>query len=156
MGSYISRISVASAAAIALALPGAAVAAEPPPPPPPDTPSISQYVEQIPTSRGSSSPAVGKPKARALPTRVAATLRAHPDHVTKQLKKVATSSTYGAPQRVLPKPARGRAEPESSNALAAAVSAVNDSGDGHVIWLLLTVVFVTIAMVWAAARPRPR
>jgi hypothetical protein len=150
-----SRISVVLAAALALALPDAAVAAEPPPPPP-DTPSISQYVEQVPTSRGGSSPAVGKAKVRTLPTHVAANLRAHPDQVTKKLKKVATSSTYGAPQRVLSKPAKGRAEPESSNALSAAVSAINDSGDGHLIWLLLTVVFVTIAMVWAAARPRPR
>jgi hypothetical protein len=99
---------------------------------------------------------VGKAKVRALPTQAAANLRAHPDHVTKRLKKVATSSTYGAPQRALPKPAKGRAEPGSSNALSAAVSAANDSGDGHLIWLLLTVVFVTIAMVWAAARPRPR
>jgi hypothetical protein len=155
MGSYMSRIAVVLAAALALALPKAAVAAEPPPPPP-DTPSISQYVEQVPTSRGSSSPNVGKATAQALPTQVEANLRAHPDQVTKRLQKVATSSTYGAPQRVLPKPARGRAEPESSNALSAAVSAVNDSGDGHLIWLLLAVVSVTIAMVWAAARPRSR
>jgi hypothetical protein len=154
MGSYMSRILVVLAAALALALPNAAVAAEPPPPPP-DTPSISQYVEQVPTSRGGSSPSVGKATLKALPTQVAANLRAHPDQVTKRLKKVATSSTYGAPQRVLRKPARG-IEPKSSNPLSAAVSAVNDSGDGHVIWLLLSVVSVTIAMVWAAARPRPR
>jgi hypothetical protein len=155
MGSYVSCIFLVPGAALALALPNAALAAEPPAPPP-DTPSINQYVEQVPTSRGGSSPAVGKAKVRTLPTQVAANLRAHPDHVTKQLKKVATSSTYGAPQHVLSKPAKGGTEPESSNALSAAVSAVNDSGDSHLIWLLLAVVLVTIAMVWAAARPRPR
>jgi hypothetical protein len=149
-----SRIWVVPAVALALALPNAAVAAEPPPPP--DTPSISQYVEQVPTSRGGSSPTVGKAKVRALPTPVATTLRAHPDHVTKRLEKVATSSTYGAPQRVLPTPEKESVEPNASNALSAAVSAVDDSGDGHLIWLLFTVVFVTIAIVWAAARTRPR
>ena len=155
MGSYVSCIFLVPAAALALALPSGALAAEPPAPPS-DTPSIDQYVEQVPTSRGGSSPAVGKAKVQTLPTHVAANLPAHPDQVTKQLKKVATSSTYGAPQRVLSKPAKGRAEPESSNALSAAVNAVNDSGDGNVIWLLLAVVSVTVAMVWAAARPRPR
>jgi hypothetical protein len=99
---------------------------------------------------------VGKATAQALPSQVAANLRSHPDQVTKRLEKIATSSSYGAPQRLLPKPANGRIESESSNALSAAVSAVNDSGDGHLIWLLLAVVLVTIAMVWAAARPRPR
>lgn len=171
MGSSISRISIVPAVALALALPNAALAADTPPPPPdtpdaavaaepppppPDTPSISQYVEQVPTSRGGSSPAVGKVKVRALPTQVAANLRAHPDRVTRRLKKVATSSTYGAPQRVLPKPARERVEPKSSNALSAAVSAVSDSGDSHVVWLLLGLVFVTTAMVWSAVRLRAR
>ena len=155
MGSPKSQMSMVIAAVVALVFPAAAVTATPPPPPP-DTPSISQYVEQVPTSRGGSSPAVGKANVRALPTQVAANLRAHPDHVTKRLEKVATSSAYGAPQRVLPKPVKESVEPNASNPLSAVVSAVNDSGDGHLIWLLLTVVFVTIAMVWAAARPRPR
>jgi hypothetical protein len=151
-----SRILVVATAALALALPDASLGAEPPSPPP-DTPSISQYIEQVPTSHGGSTPGMGKAQVRALPTNVAASFGAHPDPVSKQLKKIATSSTYGAPQRVLPKTAAGSAEPTSSNALSAAVSAVNDSGDGHLLWLLLILAFVTIAMVWAAAaRPRPR
>ncbi len=154
MGSPKSQISVVPAAVLALLLPAAAVAATPPPPPP-DTPSISQYVEQVPTSRGGSSPGVGKAQARALPADVTARLHSHSDAVSKQLEKVATSSTYGAPQRVLPKPARGSVEPRSSNALSAAVSAVSDSGDSHVVWLLLAVLLVTIAIVLASARRRP-
>jgi hypothetical protein len=156
MGSPKSQISMVIAAVVALVFPAAAVAATPPPPPPPDTPSISQYVEQVPTSRGGWSLGVGKAHARALPPKVSNRLRAHRDPVSQQLEKVATSSGYGAPQRTLPKAAGGNAAPKASNALSAAVSAVSDSGDSHVVWLLLALVFVTTAMVWSAARLRAR
>jgi hypothetical protein len=49
-------------------------------------------------------------------------------------------------------PARPSAEPKAANALSAAVSAVSDSGDSHVFWLLAAVIVVTTAMVWATAR----
>ena len=49
-------------------------------------------------------------------------------------------------------PARPSAEPKAANALSAAVSAVSDSGDSHVFWLLAAVVVVTTVMVWATAR----
>ena len=154
MGSPKSQISMVIAAVVALVFPAAAVAATPPPPPP-DTPSISQYVEQVPTSRGGWSLGVGKAHARALPPKVSNRLRAHRDPVSQQLEKVATSSGYGAPQKTLPKPAGRDAEPQA-NALSAAVSAVSDSSDSHVVSLLLALVFVTTAMVWSAARLRAR
>jgi hypothetical protein len=155
MGSSKPQISMAIVSLVSLVFPAAVIAATPPQPPP-DTPSISQYVEQVPTSGGGSSPGVGNSHAGALPPKVANTLRSRHDPVSQQLEKVATSSGYGAPQRVLPKAVGDNAGPEASNALSAAVSAVSDSGGSHVIWLLLALVFVTIAMVWAAARPRSR
>jgi hypothetical protein len=143
------------AATGALTFPAAAFAATPPPPPP-DTPSISQYVEQVPTSRGGSSPGVGNAQTSSLPPNVAKRLRSQHDSLSQQLEKAATSSEYGAPQQTLPKPAGGDAALNASNALSAAVSAVNDSGDSHVVWLLLALVLVTTAMVWSAVRLRTR
>jgi hypothetical protein len=137
----------------ALAFSAVAVAATPPPPPP-DTPSISQYVEQVPTSHGGSSLGVGKTRTRSLPPDVAHRLRSDPDAVSQQLEKVATSSAYGAPQQTLSKSAGGDVAPNASNALSAAVGAVNDSGDSHLVWLLLGLVFVTTASVWSAVRSR--
>jgi hypothetical protein len=156
MGSFVKRSSLVSAALIALVLAPAASSSTPPPAPPPDTPSISQYVEQIPTSHGSSSPGVGRAQSKPLPPRVSVRLHKKHDRVSTQLEKVATSSSYGTPQRILPKPINSSGESDRSNALSAVVSAVSDSGDSHVITLLLAVVFVTTAMVWTALRLRGR
>jgi hypothetical protein len=170
MGSSQARMSIAVLAASALASSAPAVAAtppEPPPdtpsisqyvptPPPPDTPSISQYVEQVPTSHGGSSPGVGKAQTRALPPVVANRLRSHRDVTSQKLKKVATSTAYGAPQQTLSKSASGDGAANPPNALSAAVSSVNDLGGGHVAWLLVAIVLVTTVMVWSAVRLRER
>ena len=170
MGSLKSQLALlsASASAIALIAVAPALADDPPPPTPPGTPSIDQYVETIPTSNGGVSPGVGKPRTKSLPHRVSAKLRARPDAVTQRLEAIATSSVYGAPQRDLSPPrasapptspkinARQRptpsAEPKAANPLSAAVSAVSDSGDSHVFWLLAALIVVTTTMVWATAR----
>jgi hypothetical protein len=170
MGSLRSQLALLSASAIALTAVAPALADDPPPPTPPATPSIDQYVETIPTSNGGVSPSVGKPRTKSLPHRVSAKLRARPDAVTQRLEAIATSSVYGAPQRDLSPPrasatqqttapkidARQRptpsAEPKAANPLSAAVSAVSDSGDSHVFWLLAALIVVTTTMVWATAR----
>jgi hypothetical protein len=156
MGSPLTRSLPVPAAVVALALAPAASAATPPPPPPPDTPSIDQYVEQVPTSRGGSSPGVGHTQSKPLPPHVSARLHKANDSVSKDLEKVSTSSSYGTPQRILPKPVSSSDESERSNPFSAAVSAVSDSGDSHVVSLLVAVVLVTTAMVWSALRLRGR
>jgi hypothetical protein len=165
MGSLRSQLALVGASALALVAAAPAFGEEPPPPTPPGTPSISQYVETVPTSSGGASPGVGKSRSKPLPRTVAKRLRARPDAVTQRLRAIATSSVYGAPQRDLTPPtkrtsSRGgsepapskRAEPKAANALSAAVSAVSDSGDSHVFWLLAAVIVVTTTMVWATAR----
>jgi hypothetical protein len=146
---------------LALAAAAPALAEDPPPPTPPGTPSIDQYVETVPTSNGGTLPGVGKAHVKPLPHKVATRLQARNDAVEQRLKTIATSSTYGAPQRDLTGPAkRGnansngqkRAAPEENSALSAAVTAVSDSGDSHIFWLLAAVIVVTTSMVWAAAR----
>jgi hypothetical protein len=170
MGSLRSQLACLGASAVALIIAAPALAETPPPPPPPGTPSIDQYVETVPTSSGGAAPGVGKPHVKPLSHRVNARLQARHDAVTDRLRAVATSSVYGAPQHTLapvakpkvvkPNAAQSRArehlsrsaEPKTANPLSAAVSAVSDSGDGHVFWLLAAVIVVTISMVWAAAR----
>jgi hypothetical protein len=172
MGSLRSQLALLCASAVALITVAPALAEDPPPPTPPATPSIDQYVETVPTSNGGVSPGVGKPRTKSLPHRVSARLRARPDAVTKRLEAIATSSLYGAPQRDLspprgsatqrtapanssagPKAANPKAaNPKAANPLSAAVSAVSDSGDSHVFWLVAALIVVTTTMVWASAR----
>jgi hypothetical protein len=175
-----SQIAMLAAGIIVCVFSAPAFADETPPPVPPETPSIDQYVETVPTSHGGTSAGIGKPRAKPLPHRITAKIHARSDAVTKSLEVVATSSAYGAPQRDLSRPAktsrkqrdlsrpaktsrkqrekpsanpaRPSAEPKAANALSAAVSAVSDSGDSHVFWLLAAVVVVTTVMVWATAR----
>jgi hypothetical protein len=162
-----SQIAMLAAGIILCVFSAPAFADETPPPVPPETPSIDQYVETVPTSHGGTSAGIGKPRAKPLPHRITAKIRARSDAVTKNLEVVATSSAYGAPQSDLSRPAktsreqreepsanpaRPSAEPKAANALSAAVSAVSDSGDSHVFWLLAAVIVVTTAMVWATAR----
>jgi hypothetical protein len=172
MGSLRSQFALLCVSAVALIAVAPALAEDPPPPTPPATPSIDQYVETVPTSNGGVSPGVGKPRTKSLPHRVSARLHARPDAVTKRLEAIATSSVYGAPQRDLSPPRGGAtrrtapanssagpkaanpkaANPKAANPLSAAVSAVSDSGNSHVIWLVAALIVVTTTMVWASAR----
>jgi hypothetical protein len=168
MGSFRSKVVVLSLCVCALVWTSPAFAEDPPPPTPPGTPSIDQYVETVPTSQGGASTSLGKPRKKRLPDKVATQMRTIPDRLTQRLETAATSSTYGAPKRDLPRPRRNAAdlprprrsapadrgassrEPEAANPVSAAVSAVSDSGDSHMFWLLAAVIIVTTTMVWTA------
>jgi hypothetical protein len=147
---------VAGAVALCLTTAAPAVAGDSPPPPPP---SIDQYVESVPSATGGASRAVTKPQRKPLAPAVARHLRNSGSAVAKDLKVIATSSVYGAPQRKLTLPARnssgtptGRGTTLSGSPLTAAVSAVSDSGDSHVYWLLGALIVITTLVVWAAGR----
>jgi hypothetical protein len=162
MGSLGAQLALLSASALALAAAAPAVADDPPPPTPPSTPSIGQYVETVPTSNGGSVPGIGKRHSKPLSRTAATRLGAHPDAVSQRLQSIATSSAYGAPQRDLTptsktksgrtSPEQNASRPDAENPVSAAVSAVSDSGDSHVFWLLAAVIVVTTTMVWATAR----
>jgi hypothetical protein len=151
------QVVLVSAVLTVLTLSASAVANGSAPPTAPETPSISQYVETVPTSRGGSSAGVGKPRSRPLPGNVVAKLGTRSDPRTQLLKAVATSSAYGAPQSDLSPFAGERgtpstAEPKGANALSSAVSAVNDSGDSRMFWLLAGLIVATTTTVWGSAR----
>jgi hypothetical protein len=104
----------------------------------------------------------GSARSKPLRPAVATHVRQRPGHLTQQLRDVATSSNYGAPQQKLSGPAntnkneRAAAKPEESSRIGAAFGAVNDSGDSHIYWLLAAMLVVTTTMVWAAARRTAR
>jgi hypothetical protein len=151
MGALRTYLGMVAVASLALAAATPALAQDPPPPTPP---SIDQYVETVPTAGGGTSPEVTKQGVQPLPAKVATRLHNSSDATTKELAPIATSSAYGAPQTPLSRPAprAGPTRDAGDNALSSAVSAVGDSSDSHVFWLLGAVIIVTTSMVWAAAR----
>jgi len=150
MGSLRHQIVVLATGFALFAFSASALAADPPPVPP-GTPSISQYVETVPTGNGGASTGAGGSHPKSLAPDVVTKLRARPDSVSKRLEEVATSPKYGAPRRNL-RPSGHIDSPKPANPLAAAVSAVSDSGDSHLLWLLAAVLVVTTTMVWSTAR----
>ena len=114
-----------------LAAPGQALA-ETRRQPPPDTSAIDQYVEGVPTAGGGVANGVGKNRAKALPRRVSALIARDGGSDAETLGEIASSSTYGAPQKPL---APKRVAPNSPSALSAAATATGSSGN-YALWLV--------------------
>jgi hypothetical protein len=145
--------------AIALVSPASALSDDFPTPPT-GTPSIAQYIETVPSTAGGWSAGPGSTRSKALPPAVARHLRQQPDYLTKQLKDVATSSTYGAPQHGLSRPPKSDEQAttplDESSTFDAAIGAVSSSDDSQIYWLLAAMIVVTTTMVWASARRNSR
>jgi hypothetical protein len=180
--------SVRKSVALAIALLGAGfatpLALSQDPPPPPEGPAISQYVETIPSGAGGQAVGVGKSRTKPLPKHAAKKLAKKTTPLAPKLRSVATSSSYGAPQRTLPrrapasspKPAKSTPKPHAQapvrrtdrpttpvrtveperTALSAAVSAATGGADrGPLILLAVILVSTTgTALVVAARRAR--
>jgi hypothetical protein len=139
----------------AISWPAVAAAAEPPP-----GSAVSQYVEVIPSATGgtvprSSSPSASSPSAPAavvLAPVVRKALAKQPAAQAKVLRDVATSPTYGAPQKRLRESGAGNAEATAQGTFPSP-TAVAESG-GPELPLLLVVVLGTAAALggWAVYR----
>ena len=141
-------------AALALIAPVSALAGGSPP-----VSAIAQYVEQIPTSEGSSAVGTGKPKRGALtPTAHEAIDNAAPGTATA-LTEVATSSSYGAPISPLlrvdgDKVFVDEPTPSFSDSLGAAAEAVGGGSGERLLLLILVLLGTTAAALAAALRGR--
>src|SRR5688572_12099414 len=127
------RAGLALVVAGALALAAPAAAQNPPEEPPPGVSSIDQYIEQIPTSRGSRVAGVGSGKGQPLSREARRRLREQGGPDAAALGQIATSPAYGAPERPLRKSrkiVRARSEDDASlgGALSAAVTAPGEGG----------------------------
>jgi len=134
------------------------------PPPDPSDSALAQYVEQIPTSRGSRAVGQGAGEAagRPLTASAEAELRAQGGADAKLLEAIATSPALGAPARKA-KPER-RAETTEPETSPSTSEAAGDAGNastaselisGRVVALLAVLGAVTIgAGLLAASRRR--
>jgi hypothetical protein len=124
-------------------------------------PAVCQYVEDIPTSKGSqASGAGGAPSGGSGPTSAglspsaAADVESKGGKDAKRLKAVAVSPAYGAPTHA-PDPSGGNEFDEqrldSGSALSAAASAVG-SGEGTLVGLITALVLISFASLALAAR----
>lgn len=129
-----------------------------------DSGVYDQYTEQIPTadgphntssggggptsgSGGTPSAGGGTGSAIVLP----ANLDTDGGKDAKQLREVATSPRYGAPNSTVPLP---DSSTKSSAALTAAVDAVTDGSDGRMIGLFVALLAVTAVSLGVAASRR--
>jgi hypothetical protein len=134
-------------AALALLAPPAASAAERPPPD--ELAAVSVYREQIPTAAG---PRVADPAATGgVGVPLAPSARAAVTGPDEQaLERAATSPSYGAPDRRLP-----RADTvEESGVLGAAVGVASGTDKGRLVGLALVLAAVSAVLAAAAARAR--
>jgi hypothetical protein len=153
------RAGLALVVAGALTLAAPAAGQSPPEEPPPGVSSIDQYIEQIPTSRGSRVAGTGKGKGVPLSPPARRRLLEQGGRDAAALERIATSPAYGAPERPLRKSrkiVRPRREDDASvgKAVSAAVSAPGEGGEWRLGVLAVALVATTGALGVAAYRRR--
>jgi hypothetical protein len=138
-------------------------------PPNPGGSAVSQYAELVPAAVGSKAPGAEAKTEKtqdSLPPAAKNALKQAPPAIAKPLEKIATSSTYGAPER--------RAEPNATKpetrapvrdpdavppgagveevALGTTVSAIASATDERLLGLLLTMLVTMLGAVALAVR----
>jgi hypothetical protein len=143
----------------ALTLAAPAAAQDPREEPPPDVSSIEQYIENIPTSRGSRAAGTGKGTGQPLSPEARRRLREEGGPDAAALERIATSPAYGAPDRPLRKSRELVRTPSDDDAslgaaFSAAVSAPGEGGEWRLGVLAAILVATTAALAVAAYRRR--
>jgi hypothetical protein len=111
-----------------------------------DTPAADQYVETVPASDGPSAHRGKSAPSAPLPPAARTALEREGGESASQLEEVATSPSYGAPQRKLERHSDSR--PPSIS--AAAVSAIGDDTEGDLRWLLIALLGSTALVIGTA------
>jgi hypothetical protein len=121
-------------------------------------PAICQYIEDVPTSKGSrptNTDSTSTPVTR-LSTKVRETIREASTATDAQtLEKIATSAGYGAPETLKVKKQQRNAiqakvraaQIDRAKPLPAAFGAVSDGGGGRVLFLVIIMGVMTVAAV---------
>lgn len=133
--------------------------------------AVDEYVEDVPTSEGST-PVVGnKPKKRKpLSSRVTAEVHREGGEDAAVLEEVATSSAFGAPQKEINRPRREKPHDANTNrpaerpqvgssggeALAAAATATTGENASRLIALLIALGVISVATVATLVARQPR
>ncbi len=166
-------LSALSAVLLTVAVTSGAAAQSPPPEPPgtldPDVSAADAYRESVPTSVGPRAVSPDKARLTTLPAHIRRELRREGPIVAAQLKTIAISPTYGAPQ-VAPRQARGdngttgppkrathrpaRVEEPRRISVGTALRRTIDASGVRLAAFGLLLVAVTALIVAAAMRPR--
>jgi hypothetical protein len=123
--------------------------------------SVSQYIEQLPTSCGNHATGTGKGSVK-LPPSIQKKLETQGGSNAALLQRIATSESAGAPQqkirvgnrhnrhnRILSDAAR-----KTSNPLSASIGVVTDGSDSRLLALVILMVGVAAVVLTAAIRRR--
>jgi hypothetical protein len=108
--------------------------------------AVDEYAEIVPTGEGEAPPANKEEESQPLPASVVQQVESEGGTDAPILKRVATSSLYGAPQRSVREAGSGvggGASDVSPSAVSTAVSLVTDGGGGGRLAGLLVVMLLT-------------
>jgi cobalamin biosynthesis Mg chelatase CobN len=138
---------------------------------PSDASAVDQYVEDVPTSQGSTRPGQGKSTKTTIAPSVSSQIDAEGGSDADLLREVASSSDYGAPQKAKPRKAKPKAkadgpkrsirtddgapvagpeDPSAGEAISAAASAVQGGDASRLVALLIALFVITLAALAAA------
>jgi hypothetical protein len=145
---------------------------------PDDASAVDQYVEDVPTSKGSTRPGQGKSTKTTLTPSVSSQIEAEGGSDADLLREVASSSDYGAPQKAKPQkakpkkakadgpkrsirtddgaPVAGPDDPSAGEAISAAASAVQGGDASRLVALLIALFVITLAVLAAAGLRQKR
>lgn len=125
--------------------------------------SVAQYTEQLPTSCGNHVTGTGKGTTK-LPRSIEQKIDKQAGSDATILKNIATSESYGAPQRTIKSPKSQKSvrhgkiltdsAAHSSNPLSASVSVVTDGSDARLIALVVLMVGIAVLVLATAVRRR--
>jgi len=149
------RLVVAVGTCSAAALPAVSLAGEQPPAQP-GASAVQQYVEDVPTANGQSTPGITKPAAQPLSPAALSALRRSTPATAGVLRTIATSPEYGAPKTVASN--AGETHPSSSpeGSLGSTADAIGTASDAPLVGLLVVLIATSMgALGLAVRRARP-
>ena len=120
--------------------------------------AVSQYLEMVPTARGPNAPGVGEQRQSSLSRTAENALQAADPETAGVLKKIATSSAYGAPNDPTPNTSVGPPleQPQATTTdVRTTIEAIASTNDTRLVGLLVVVLLTTLsAIALAVGRTR--
>ena len=122
------------------------------PPAQPGASAVQQYVEDVPTANGQSTPGVTKPAAQPLSPAALSALRRSTPATASALRTIATSPAYGAPK--IGASNAGATHPSSSlgGSLGSTADAIGTASDAPLLGLLVVLIATSLGAVGLAVR----
>jgi hypothetical protein len=125
------------------------------PVPEPGASAVQQYVEDVPTARGQSTPGRAQPSGQALTPAAERALRRASPTIAAALVTIATSPAYGAPTQMASSgPASGQGS-SLGGSLGSTADAIGSASDTRLLGLLVVLIATTGVAIGLAVRRVP-